>query len=323
MPIITSSYKAPLLFRNGHAASIYPSLCRTVKGVATTRERITTPDDDFLDLDWSKKGYQKLVVVLHGLEGDASRPYIQGMIKLFNQNGYDGVGLNFRGCSGEMNRALRMYHSGEITDVGFVLEYIGKNYDYRELVLIGFSLGGSVTLNYLGRKGKAVHPLLKKAIAISTPIDLVKSAKGLDAGRFNSMVYVNRFLRKLYEKTVQKEAQYPGTFDLKAIKKYTTFYEFDHHVTAPVSGFESALDYYTKASSKPFLSNVAIPTYVLNAENDSFLSDTSYPFAEAKSNSNLFLEVPKRGGHVGFAQFGRGGVYYSEEQALKFVLEQF
>jgi len=110
MPILTSSYHAPLLFRNGHAASIYPSLFRVVKGVSTTRERITTPDDDFLDLDWSKKGHNKLVVVLHGLEGDASRPYVQGMIKLFNQNGYDGVGMNFRGCSGEMNRSLRTYY---------------------------------------------------------------------------------------------------------------------------------------------------------------------------------------------------------------------
>ncbi len=105
MPIINSSYKAPLLFQNGHAASIYPSLFRVIKGVSTTRERITTPDDDFLDLDWSKKGHKKLVVVLHGLEGDAGRPYVHGMIKLFNQNGYDGVGLNFRGCSGEMNRS--------------------------------------------------------------------------------------------------------------------------------------------------------------------------------------------------------------------------
>lgn len=322
MPIITSSYKAPLLFQNGHAASIYPSLFRVIKGVTTTRERITTPDDDFLDLDWSKKGHKKLIVVLHGLEGDAGRPYVQGMIKLFNQNGYDGVGLNFRGCSGEMNRSLRMYHSGEITDVSFVLDYIGENYDYEEMVLIGFSLGGSVTLNYVGRKGKNVHPLLKKAMAVSVPVDLVESAKGLDGGKFNSLVYVRRFLGKLYEKTEAKEAQYPGTFDLKVIKKYTTFYEFDHNVTAKVSGFEGAIDYYTKASSKPFLPNVAIPTYILNAKNDSFLSDTSYPFVEAKSNPNVFLEVPEKGGHVGFAQFGTNGVYYSEEQALKFVLGQ-
>ena len=323
MPILTSSYHAPLLFRNGHAASIYPSLFRVVKGVSTTRERITTPDDDFLDLDWSKKGHNKLVVVLHGLEGDASRPYVQGMIKLFNQNGYDGVGMNFRGCSGEMNRSLRTYHSGEISDIGFVLDYIGEQYAYQEIVLIGFSLGGSITLNYVGRKGKMVHPLLKKAIAISAPIDLIPSAKGLDDGWFNSLVYVRRFLGNMYEKAVQKEAQYPGTFDLAAVKKCTTFYEFDDKVTAKVSGFDGVLDYYTRASSKPFLPNVAIPTYILSAKNDSFLSDSSYPFVEAKNNPNLFLEVPERGGHVGFAQFGKNGVYYSEEQALKFVLGQF
>lgn len=319
MPIINSKYKAPLLFRNGHWASIYPSLFRKVDGVSTTRERINTPDDDFLDLDWSKKGHDKLILVLHGLEGDASRPYVQGMIKLFNQNGYDGVGMNFRGCSGEINRALRMYHNGEIEDVSFVLDHIGKNYDYQEIVLIGFSLGGNVTLNYVARKGKKVHPLLKKAVAISVPTDLVESAKILDSEWFNSKVYVRRFLTQLYEKTRLKEQQYPGTFDLDTIKNYTTFYDFDHHVTAKVSGFDGALDYYTKASSLPHLSNIAIPTLIINAKNDSFLSDTSYPYAVAEKNPLVYLEVPKHGGHVGFAQFGNNGVYYTEKRALDFV----
>ena len=323
MPIIPSKYKAPFLFQNGHWSSIYPSVFRKIKGIATIRERITTPDQDFLDLDWSKKGHQKLILVLHGLEGDAGRPYVQGMIKLFNQNGYDGVGLNFRGCSGEINRSLQMYHSGDIRDVSFALDYIGTNYDYREIVLIGFSLGGSITLNYVGRKGTKIHPLLKKAIAVSTPIDLVKSATGLDEGKFNNLVYVRRFLKKLYEKAELKEAQYPGTFDLKKIKKHTTFYGFDDAVTARVNGFKSALDYYTKASSLPFLKNITIPTYILSAKNDSFLSDTSYPFALAESNPNIYLEVPEKGGHVGFPQFGKNGVYYAEERALDFVLGRF
>ncbi len=320
MPIIPSTYKAPFLFQNGHWSSIYPSVFRKVKGIPTTRERIITPDKDFLDLDWSKLGHDKLVLVLHGLEGDAGRPYVQGMIKLFNQHGYDGVGMNFRGCSGEINRSLHMYHSGEIRDVSFVLDYIGQQYNYSEIILIGFSLGGSITLNYVGRKGMEVHPLLKKAVAISTPIDLVKSATGLDEGRFNNLVYVRRFLSRLYEKAVLKEAQYPGTFDLKAIKRHTTFYGFDDVVTAKVNGFASALDYYTKASSLPFLKNIAIPTYILSAKNDSFLSDTSYPYEDATSNSNIYLEVSEKGGHVGFPQFGTKGVYYTEKRALDFVL---
>lgn len=319
MPVINSTYQPPFFFQNGHWSSIYPSVFRTIKGVETSRERITTPDEDFLDLDWSKKGYDKLVLVLHGLEGDAQRPYVQGMIKLFNQNGYDGVGMNFRGCSGEINRALRMYHSGEIEDVTFVLDYIGEKYDYQEIVLIGFSMGGSITLNYVGKNGEQIHPLLKKAIAISTPIDLVKSAKGLDAGGFNT-VYLNRFLKKLYAKIVLKEQQYPGTFDLKAVKSYDSFHDFDENVTAKVNGFAGAIDYYTKASSLPYLKNIAIPTYILSAKNDSFLSDTSYPFEIAKANPNIFLEVTKRGGHVGFIQTGKQGVYYSEERALAFVL---
>jgi len=316
MPIITSKYKAPLLFQNGHWASIYPSVFRSIKGIQTTRERITTPDNDFLDLDWSKKGQDKLILVLHGLEGDASRPYVQGMMKLFNQHGYDGVGMNFRGCSGEMNRTLQMYHSGEIRDVSFVLEHIGEQYNYKEIVLIGFSLGGSITLNYVGRKGATVHPLLKKAIAVSTPIDLVKSATGLDEGKFNNSVYVRRFLKKLNEKVAIKEAQFPGTFDVKAIQQHTTFYGFDDAVTAKVHGFANALDYYTKASSLPFLGNISIPTYILSAKNDSFLSDPSYPYAIAATNPNIYLEVPEKGGHVGFPQFGKNEIYYAEERAL-------
>lgn len=320
MPILSSTYKAPYLFQNGHWASIYPSIFRKINGMKMTRERIATPDDDFLDLDWAKHGRDKLVLVIHGLEGDSGRPYVQGMIRLFSQHGYDGVGMNLRGCSGEINRSLRMYHSGEIEDVSFVLDYIGNKYTYQEIVLIGFSLGGSITLNYVGRKGTRVHPLLKKAIAISTPVDLVKSAKGLDQGSFNRLVYVRRFLGKLYEKVVLKETQYPGTFDLKSIKKHRTFYAFDDEVTAKVNGFDNALDYYTKASSLPFLKNIAIPTYILNAKNDSFLSDTSYPFEEAIANPNVYLEVPESGGHVGFSQFGTKGIYYSEKRALDFVL---
>lgn len=320
MPIVKSSYKAPFFFLNGHVSSIYPSLIRRVSGVNYMRERINTHDDDFLDLDWSKSGSSRLVLVLHGLEGDAGRPYVRGMIKWFNQHGWDGVGLNFRGCSGEMNRQLRMYHSGEIEDVSFVLDYIGQQYDYREIVLIGFSLGGSITLNYVGRKGNKVHPLLKKAVAISTPADLINSAKGLDGGGFNT-VYLKRFLKKLYKKVEQKAAMYPGQFDLKTVKGYKTFFEFDHNITARIHGFKGALDYYTRASSKPFLKNIKIPTLVLNAKNDSFLSNTSYPFQEAKANPNLFLEVPETGGHVGFISFNKKGIYYSENRALQFVNE--
>ncbi|MEM1123980.1 MAG: alpha/beta fold hydrolase [Bacteroidota bacterium] len=290
--------------------------------VTNKRERISTPDDDFIDLDWSKKGFDKLVLVLHGLEGDASRPYVQGMIRLFNQNGYDGVGMNFRGCSGEMNKALRMYHNGEIEDVGLVLRHIEEKYQYGEIVLIGFSLGGNVTLNYVARSGQEVHPLLKKAVAFSVPTDLVASAKVLDGEWFNSKVYVKRFLKQLYEKARLKEQQYPGTFDLPKIKKFTTFHDFDHHVTAKVSGFESAIDYYTKASSLPHLKNIAIPTLIVNAKNDSFLSESSYPFDAAHNHPFVYLEVPKHGGHVGFAQYDKNGVYYSEKRALDFVLER-
>ena len=163
MPLIkNSTYKAPFLLRNAHTNTVYAALVRKVPGVFYEREVLDTPDGDFLDLDWSFVKSDKLVIVLHGLEGSADRPYMLGMIREFNRSGWDGLGFNFRGCSGRLNRKAASYHMGWTQDLEFVIEHILNLDKYREVVLVGFSLGGNVILNYLGRKGSAVPKLVKK-----------------------------------------------------------------------------------------------------------------------------------------------------------------
>ena len=208
MPIVKSSYSPTKLYVNGHIETIVPALFRKVKGIKYQRQRITTPDDDFLDLDWmkcnsnpSQENSKKLVIVSHGLEGNTSRSYIHGMVKAFHSKGYDVLAWNFRGCSEEMNKQLRFYHSGETTDLDFVIEHAEKN--YNQIHLIGFSLGGNVTLKYLGEKKHNLNPKIKKAVAISVPIDLKSSC--MEISKPFNWPYSNRFLRSLKDKIRRKQ----------------------------------------------------------------------------------------------------------------------
>lgn len=318
MPIIEyKEYKPPLVFKYHHFSTIYPSLFRKVDNSNNQRERITTPDNDFLDLDWSKVGGEKIVITLHGLEGSSDSQYIKGMNRIFNQHGWDAITLNFRGCSGEMNLLRRGYHSGETTDLDFVINTILDRYNYEELVLIGFSLGGNVVLKYAGEKGKNIHPKIKKAVGVSAPVDLAGCSAEIE--KSHNYIYLRRFLRSLKEKFKQKRNLYPD-LDAEKILSSKTFGDFDGNFTAPVHGFESAQDYWQKCSSRNFFENLAIPTLLLNAKDDSFLSESCYPFEAAKKSDFLHLIASKYGGHVGFPQSHPKGFYWSEECVLDFVL---
>jgi predicted alpha/beta-fold hydrolase len=317
MPILKSKeYKPSFIFKYHHFSTIYPSLFRQIKEVKYERERITTPDQDFLDLDWSRVGGKKIIITLHGLEGSSNSKYILGMNRIFNQDNWDAVTMNFRGCSGEVNLVRRGYHSGETTDLDFVINTIFEKYDYEEMVLIGFSLGGNVVLKYAGEKGKNIHPKIKKAIGISAPVDLAGCSAEIE--KRHNFIYLQRFLRSLKEKFKLKQHLYPD-LDAERILASKTFGDFDGNFTAPVHGFASADDYWTKCSSRNFFQNLAIPTLLVNAKDDSFLSDSCYPFEAAKSNPNLHLLTPKYGGHVGFPQSHPKGFYWSEEQVIEFT----
>ena len=316
MPLINSNFIPSFLFKNGHVSTIYSGLFRRVNGVNQKRERIFLSDGDFLDLDWSyaPQKTDKLIIILHGLEGDAQRPYMLGTAKLFNANEYDALCINFRGCSEEENTLYRSYHSGATKDIVDVIGYITKEKHYSDIFLKGFSLGGNIVLKYLG-EGNIIPHNIKGAVVVSVPCHLSGSAKALH--KFENTLYAKRFLRYLIKRLKKKQYHFPEEISAESIASIKTLYDFDNVYTAFAHGFKNAEDYYEKSSSLQFLENIKIPTLILNAQNDSFLSKECYPLEIAKTNQNLYLEMPKYGGHVGF--WSNSNVYYNEQRALEFL----
>lgn len=315
MPQLNSDYTPPLLFKNGHFATIYSGIIRSVNGVVQKRERITLSDGDFLDLDWSDSvtPTQKLVILLHGLEGDAQRPYITGSAKILNQNGYDTCAVNYRGCSGEPNVKYRSYHSGATEDLIEVLNHILNTKNYSEIYLKGFSLGGNLLLKYLG-EGNDVPKEIKGAVAVSVPCNLHDSCKQLLS--IKNIMYAIKFKGNLLGKLRQKQHMFPNKISDNDIKSIKTLKDFDDIYTSQAHGFEDALDYYKKSSSLQFLPHIQVPSLIINAKDDSFLGPECYPIKETDRNTKLFLEMPSYGGHVGF--WGKNNITYTEKRALAF-----
>lgn len=299
-----------------HLETIYPALLRRVEDVAFERERIVTDDQDFLDLDWLKKGNDQLVIISHGLEGNSRRAYITGMARAMSSNNFDVLAWNFRGCSDDMNHQLRFYHSGATDDLQFVIRHAVAA-GYRDISLIGFSLGGNLTLKYLGEA--APDETVKRAVAFSVPLDLYNSC--LKISQPTNVVYSRRFLKNLKLKVKRKATQMSG-LDVEGIDNIRTLVDFDNRYTAPLHGFRDALDYYHRCSAIYYLKGISIPTLIVNAQNDPFLSDTCYPVGITKENPMVHFEAPSHGGHVGFAQFNKNGLYWSEERALAFLKSQ-
>jgi predicted alpha/beta-fold hydrolase len=315
MPLVSSHYTPPLFFKNAHLATIYCGLFRKVEGVVQKRERLTLSDADFLDLDWSESVIptQKLVILLHGLEGDGQRPYITGSAKLFNQKGYDACAVNYRGCSGETNKRYRSYHSGVTEDLKEVIDHILKTKDYSEIFIKGFSLGGNLVLKYLGEE-EALPKEIKGAVAVSVPCNLHSSCQQLLT--FKNILYAIRFKGNLIGKLKQKQVLFPEYITDSDIKKIKTLKDFDDIYTSRAHNFKDALDYYKQCSSLQFLPNIKVPSLIVNALDDSFLGTECYPFAEVEQNPNLYMETPKYGGHVGF--WGKKNITYTEKRALEF-----
>lgn len=316
MPVIESTYKPPFWAKKSFVSTVFSGLARSVKGVEQTRERITLPDTDFLDLDWSyaQQKSNKVIVLLHGLEGSAQRPYITGTAKLFNDHNIDACAVNFRGCSGEPNLLFRSYHSGATEDLDAVVQHVLLKGQYDEIYIKGISLGANMVLKYVG-EGREIPAELKSVIAVSTPCDLKGSCGELLS--LKNKHYAIRFLAHLKAKLKPKLEQFPNDLSLADFNAIKTLKDFDDIYTSKAHGFKNAIDYYEKASCLQFLPNIKVPTLIINALNDSFLSPECYPVKEAKQNSNLFLEMPKYGGHVGFVD--KKNIYYNEKRALAFV----
>ena len=319
MPIVEkSTYTHPTLFRNGHLQTIFPYFFRKIDNLKIKRQRLTMPDSDFIDLDLSTVQSKSVVILSHGLEGSSKAQYILGMIRMFNQQGHDVMAWNMRGCSGEVNRLKRFYHAGSIEDLEFVINQAIK-YGYKKISLIGFSLGGSLTAFYLGRHGKNLPPEIVSASLFSVPCDLESSAMKISKPRYR--VYLQNFLTSMRQKIIEKNKIMNLGIDITKIDKIRTFHDFDDHFTAPLHGFKSAHHYYDTNHCQPWLSKIEVPTLIVNAINDPFLTKSCFPIKEARCNKNLFLETPSTGGHVGFVTFNQDQHYWSEKRAYSFIKE--
>ena len=315
MPIVESTYNPPYFFKNGHVSTVYSGLIRRVKGPVQRRERITLPDGDFLDLDWSfsEKKTNKVIILLHGLEGNAQRPYMTGTAQLFNSNNVDAVCVNFRGCSGTDNLKYRSYHSGATEDLEAIVAHILTSRTYTEIYIKGVSLGGNMVLKYLGERTDVPHQI-KAVVAVSVPCSLEGSARMLHT--FQNRLYHDSFKKHLVDRLKLKQQHFPDILSFEVLRSIKTLYDFDNIYTAKAHGFKNGADYYKQCSSLQFLPNIKIPTLIINALNDSFLSPECYPIKEAKNNPNLFLEMPKHGGHVGFVD--KRNIHFNEHRALNF-----
>lgn len=300
MPLIESAFDASWWCGGGHVQTVLPVLCPVRVCVEEVeRERLGLSDGDFVDLDWRRCGVGRLAVLSHGLEGSSRAVYMERVARVLRAVGWEVMTWSYRGCSGERNRLSRSYHSGESGDLREVVEYVARGYD--EVVLVGFSLGGNITLKYLGEA--EAHEKVCAAVAISTPVDLAASARVLDERRSNGF-YLKRFLRSLVKKMEEKARDFPGVLEVEGIRGVRSFREFDRRFTAPLNGFLDEEDYWARSSSLQFLSRIKVPTLLLNACNDPFLSEESFPVEVARGSEALFLEMPRSGGHVGFV--GRG-----------------
>jgi len=264
-----------------------------------TRKRIATWDHDFIDLDFSKVNSNTLAVLIHGLEGSSESKYMISTTNELNGKGIDTVAFNLRGCSGEDNLLLGTYHSGKTEDVHFVINHLLDNYNYENIIIIGFSLGGNLTLKYMGEYADVLSPKIKGAIAASVPIDIASSELEMD--KLKNKLYIDEFLKTIRLKVLEKSYKFPD-FELNKEKlfKASRFKHLEYLYTVPVFGFESPEDYWQKASSKPYLSQINKPTLLINAEDDSFLAKECFPREEAGDSDTFFLEITKFGGHVGF-----------------------
>jgi predicted alpha/beta-fold hydrolase len=316
-----------------HAQSIGARWLRSRSGVELRRERIELPDGDFIDVDWvaRTRGFEPtdgcpLVLVLHGLEGSAQSGYALEMYRTLARRGFAAVGLNFRSCSGELNRLPRSYHSGETQDLRHVLQLLASRFPGRAIGAVGFSLGGNVLVKYLGEEGKRGKEgkrtgILQAAAAVSVPYDLAAGSDHVERGF--SRVYRAYLMRKLRRKIAAKRHLLAELIDVELALRAVTFREFDDAATAPLHGFRDADDYYRRSSSRRFIRHVVVPSLLINAEDDPFLPAACLSAIEVEANSRLERVFTSAGGHVGFATGPPWAPrYWAEEKAAGFLADR-
>lgn len=308
----------------GHQQTVFGRLVRHKNGIIFHRRRLDTPDGDFIDIDFPEVvGYllpddAPLVLLLHGLEGNARRSYACETYRHLAQLGVRSVGMNYRSCSGEMNRKARFYHSGATDDVALVLNVLRDWFPNSRLGLIGFSLGANLTLKFVGERGAATKDWVDTAVAVSPPFDMKKSSDLLERGF--SRFYTRYFLHSLHEKVRAKADLLAPLVDLDKLLSARTFREFDQWGTAPLAGFRSADDYYEKCSTAQFLPHIQIPTLLLRALDDPLFAPEDVPAETIAANPCLTAGVTAQGGHMGFVA-GQPGQFtcWAEQEAARFL----
>lgn len=322
------SYVAPRWLPGGQLQTIWPALySRRVVGQPLNyrRERWPTPDGDFVDVDYLAHGAspcmqrRPLLVVFHGLEGSSRSHYGEALADVARGRGWACALPHFRGCSGEINRAPRAYHSGDYEEIGWMLERL-RGAHRGPLVAVGVSLGGNALLRWAAEAGARACRIVDAVAAVCSPLDLAAGGRAIGHG-FNRQVYTRMFMRTLIPKALQKLAQYPGLFDRDTLLKARDLYDFDNVFTAPLHGFRNTEDYWRRASAKPLLHRIRIPALVINARNDPFVPAASLP-AASEVGSYVRLWQPQHGGHVGFAQGRMPGHVRAMPQAVVGWLQQ-
>lgn len=313
-----NTFKPAWWLPNSHLQTLWPVLCRrNITDLPIKRERVELPDGDFIDLDWVQtQATGPIVLVLHGLEGSIDSHYAKGMLQKILENGWRGVFMHFRGCSGEPNRLPRSYHSGDTGDVDYIVKFLLEREPHSKIASIGYSLGGNVLLKWLGETNSA-NPL-QAAIAVSVPFELHKAATRIQKGF--SKFYQWYFIRCLRERLSHKFQDNNSPLDTSVIYQVSTMFEFDDKVTAPLHGFSGVKEYYSTASSRQYLRSIHVPTLILHAKDDPFMSEDIIP-EDGELSAKVKLEITEAGGHVGFVsgKYPWRSQYWLEERVPEFL----
>jgi len=315
-----NQYRAPWWLPGGHAQTIIPARVLPAPQVGYRRERWDAPDGDFIDVDFvvpePTTPSAPLMVLFHGLEGDSRSHYARILMQGCRRRSWLGMVVHFRGCSGETNRLPRAYHSGDSEEIDWILRRVALRWPQAQRFAVGISLGGNVLAKWAGERGEQALGILSACATVSAPFDLVEGGRSLDRGV--NVIYTRSFLRTMRKKAIAKAQRFPGVFDARKVAQCRTMYDFDDAFTAPLHGFGGALDYWRRASAKPLLAAISIPTLALNAGNDPIVPADSLP-DRGQVSRHVRQDLPSEGGHVGFfAQDCASDRWYLRERIFHF-----
>ncbi|CDD70431.1 alpha/beta hydrolase fold protein [Sutterella sp. CAG:397] len=319
MPILTPDYKAPKWLPGAHLQTVIPARFFPRPEIHYRRELIDMPDGDFMIFDWATPEPSDLTAPLlvhfHGLEGSSESHYAEALMRYAADKGWRGVVAHFRCCGGLPNRLPRAYFAGDTADNSWALKTVAARYPEAPLYAVGVSLGGNQLSKCLGDLGSDAS-FLTAAVSVGAPVDLVAGSEIVSLGA--NKLYAEMFLSTLKEKVLEKARRFPDLIDENVVKNCSTLYDFDSIYTAPIHGFKSAMDYWTRCSAKPVLTGVKVPLLMLNAKNDPFLPVWALP-GEKDVSSDVYLEQPEEGGHIGFPRGNPpGDLFYLPEHIFTF-----